>query len=567
MTMNFAKGLVYQFLLLVTTWLKCCVEWLRRAFTAVHLWAAHPRIPSADVKGNSESDLWRSDASMRIYCTEGGAMVTVQTSTHAFHVDLRKLSDCSEYFRALSQSSMRETSENLVSLEHIPSAVFRSLLEFTFLQRFLVSEEDLGVHIQMGSYLLARPFTSRCLSALAGALNPENCRAYLDFSQEIGCLEMRDTVYDYLSRNLLELSQLTRGLGANVEKELVRLRSQGELRLCMLRKESLVSRGPDAAAAHHLHVLVGSDNDGHWHQEAELPFTADKWSFTTAVLYNYLYLIGGYRHMTKRGYQFKMASFRYNPFNHSWVSTAPLIKHRRHFSAAACEGYIFAVGGWYLDSLVGPDSTTVLYTAVERYDPWADTWAFVASLPLTDFHFTMSLSHDIPLTAALDHCIYVIGTIQRTGETLVLQYNVKKDTWAEMLPTLTRADAEIPSLYFLGATDRLYIIGGNNSENVVTSFCVGSLRWGRVRSAEKMALAGQGTVLGVDIYMPAVERNAIIRMNLHSLSVHELPPLPLSTSYEALFHLCFKQAPPGDPDALDTYPIKRHSLDGGQRPF
>lgn len=57
------------------------------------------------------------------------------------------------------------------------------------------------------------------------------------------------------------------------------------------------------------------------------------------------------------------------------------LQHRRHFSAVACEGCIYAVGGWYLDSLVAPDSNTALYTAVERYDPWEDTWRFVSPLP------------------------------------------------------------------------------------------------------------------------------------------------------------------------------------------
>ena len=53
---------------------------------------------------------------------------------------------------------------------------------------------------------------------------------------------------------------------------------------------------------------------------------------------------------------------------------------RRHFSAVACEGGIYAVGGWYLDSLVSPDSNTALYTAVERYDPWGDSWRYASSV-------------------------------------------------------------------------------------------------------------------------------------------------------------------------------------------
>ena len=51
---------------------------------------------------------------------------------------------------------------------------------------------------------------------------------------------------------------------------------------------------------------------------------------------------------------------------------------------------------------------------------------FVSSLPLTDFQFTVSLSHDVPLATSLGHCLYVLGSIQRTGEKLLLQYNTRQ---------------------------------------------------------------------------------------------------------------------------------------------
>lgn len=51
---------------------------------------------------------------------------------------------------------------------------------------------------------------------------------------------------------------------------------------------------------------------------------------------------------------------------------------------------------------------------------------FVSSLPLTDFQFTMSLSHDVPLVTSLGHCLYVLGSIQRTGEKLLLQYSTRQ---------------------------------------------------------------------------------------------------------------------------------------------
>lgn len=71
-----------------------------------------------------------------------------------YKVNLGRLTDCSEYFRALSQSSMRETTESLIVLDHIPSSVFHSLLEFCFRNDFSVPQEELGEHIQVGGRLI-----------------------------------------------------------------------------------------------------------------------------------------------------------------------------------------------------------------------------------------------------------------------------------------------------------------------------------------------------------------------------------------------------------------------------
>lgn len=159
-------------------------------------------------------------------------------------MDLGRLSECSEYFRALSQSRMRETSESLIHLDHVSSSVFYNLLEFSFHHKFKVPQEELGTHIQVcrfqislfirvhirhvmlsfansaptyllllppfltlevSSYLLAEAFLSTCLLVLADELSPANCLSYLSLAQEICCVELKMTVLAYLSRNLLEM--------------------------------------------------------------------------------------------------------------------------------------------------------------------------------------------------------------------------------------------------------------------------------------------------------------------------------------------------------------------------
>ncbi len=116
----------------------------------------------------------------------------------------------------------------------------------------------------------------------------------------------------------------------NEEKEeVIDLRMTGDRCLCSLRKENLTSwKDPETERARHIFTLRGSEDGGDWFSVTELPFRADKWCFTTVVLFNYLYIIGGYRQRVKRGWEFKMASFRYNPFTRTWVTTAPLIKVR-----------------------------------------------------------------------------------------------------------------------------------------------------------------------------------------------------------------------------------------------
>lgn len=126
---------------------------------------------------------------------------------------------------------------------------------------------------------------------------------------------------------ITETDSYIRCLSDEEREEVISLRVKGERCLCSLRKENLTSwNDPETECARHIFTMKGSEDSGDWQTVTELPFRADKWCFTAVVLYNYLYLIGGYRQRIKRGWEFTMASFRYNPFNNSWVATSPLIK-------------------------------------------------------------------------------------------------------------------------------------------------------------------------------------------------------------------------------------------------
>lgn len=104
----------------------------------------------------------------------------------------------------------------------------------------------------------------------------------------------------------------------------------------------------------------------------------------------------------------------------------------------------------------------------------------------------------------------------------------------------------------------------------MTSFCLQAQRWGQVKikqrssvsseeesflqyskaklscsflqvhRTEKVAFAGQGTITGdLVLLMPSIEHNSVARMDLQTLLTRALPPLPISTRYEAVFYLHF----------------------------
>ncbi len=62
--------------------------------------------------------------------------------------------------------------------------------------------------LEVSSYLLNEAFLSKCLSVLADELSPDNCLSYLSLAQEICCVELKMTVFTYMSRNLLEMPHL-----------------------------------------------------------------------------------------------------------------------------------------------------------------------------------------------------------------------------------------------------------------------------------------------------------------------------------------------------------------------
>ncbi|XP_061417629.1 actin-binding protein IPP-like [Lethenteron reissneri] len=519
---------------------------------------------------------------------DGLDLVDVLASRRRFRLRRDRLCEHSEYFRALFRSRMQENEERTVDLSSVPCEILEPILDFVHDGRLALLTPDIVCEcIETANYLVMPGLLKECGAYARGILDRRNCWSFLEFAESIACEEALAAAYSYLSSNFLELGNIGKRLPPEKVEKIRRLRTEGARHLCVLKKECAVPAhlaNGSGRCIYHLSVRADGDeasrggrfwdaggtqtsvagdrtpgSDGAaaagrssraWLRRSELPFASDKWNFSTAVLDNYLYIIGGHRHCqggSSRA-EFRSLAYRYNPLTDTWAEVACMRKRRRRFSLAVARGFLFALGGWYLDALTSPDARTRVYSAVERYDPASDTWTFVSSLPFTDFTFSMTMTHDVPLAATLRDDVYAIGNIARTGEKLLLRYEVARDRWSEVLPTLTRAAVDLPALYCMVAAERLYVLGCNNDSSVLLSFSPQEGRWSRPALLPKLCLVGQGAavVAGADgnggptaIAMPAPEQNCAVVVELETGAVQLLPELPFPPSHEAIFTLHF----------------------------
>lgn len=164
-------------------------------------------------------------------------------------MDLARLAAESAYFQALSRSGMQEAVGGHLHLDHVPSGTFHAILQWVFLGRFSLAEEDLLPAVQAASYLLLPGFLDRCLVALRLLLSPQNCLSYLHSAEAVSCPELRAEVCGYLSAHLLELAaSVTHRLAPQLREELALLRLQGPPQLCVLQKENVSRAQPPGAS-------------------------------------------------------------------------------------------------------------------------------------------------------------------------------------------------------------------------------------------------------------------------------------------------------------------------------
>jgi DNA-binding CsgD family transcriptional regulator len=132
-----------------------------------------------------------------------------------------------------------------------------------------------------------------------------------------------------------------------------------------------------------------------------------------------------------------------------WKARTPLPTPRSGLATIAYEGHVYAIGGESADGVTG---------AVERYDPEADGWTFLADKPTAVADVAAAL---------IGGEIYVPGgrTISGSPTAIVEAYNPESETWESKAPLPVALSA-----YALAALEgKLYLFGGWNGSDYLDS--------------------------------------------------------------------------------------------------
>uniref|UniRef100_A0AAV2IT84 Uncharacterized protein n=1 Tax=Knipowitschia caucasica TaxID=637954 RepID=A0AAV2IT84_KNICA len=308
---------------------------------------------------------------------------------------------------------MRESVEDCVHLHGLTVPGLELVLEFIKTSKVKIANETLEDLVETASFLQV----TSILTQLSLEIQLENCVKLYGLSEVYGAHDLHSACLTYMRNHyhhMLRRSDFS-SLPVDVRAQVKELRMK-EDPWSMLMYEELEQRWKPLANNLPTDML-------------------NVRGYGSAVLDNYLFIVGGYR-MTSQEIS---AVHCYNPFRNEWSQLASLNQKRSNFKLIAVQGKLYAVGGQCLGT-------------VECYSPEQDGWTCVSSMPdpLTEFS-----------ACECQGVIYIMGGYtSRDRNTDVLRYCPSADAWT----VFRSCSTHIRKQQMLSVEDTIYLVGGYTHE-------------------------------------------------------------------------------------------------------
>lgn len=250
-------------------------------------------------------------------------IIAIVMDDKIYEVNKKKLIEKSDYFRALYSSGMRESTEDSVQLQGLSVPGLELVLEFINTSKVQVVNETLEDLIETASFLQV----TSILKLLTSEIRMDNCVELYSLSEVYGTHDLRNACLKYMScyyHPMLRRPEFG-SLPSAVRDQVKEMRMKGTATLVAIGDFTCLSLDvPDQDEP--WSMLRYGEMEQRWKPLANNlpPDMINVRGYGSAVLDNYLFIVGGYR-MTSQEIS---AVHCYNPCRNEWNQVAPLNQKR-----------------------------------------------------------------------------------------------------------------------------------------------------------------------------------------------------------------------------------------------
>ncbi|KAH0621464.1 hypothetical protein JD844_022816, partial [Phrynosoma platyrhinos] len=387
--------------------------------------------------------------------------ITLQCASGVvFHCHKAVLAACSNYFKAMFTSDMKEKSKNQITLSGFSPAVLESLLIYAYTSEIKITKSNVQSLLQAADLLQFLSVKKACEQFLIRHLDIDNCLGMHSFAEYHVCSELEKESRRILLSRFEEVWQQEEFLEISSEKlQFILSRKNASLWKEEVAVEPIIkwiAYDLEQRTEHIYDLLncIGADFDEMYLKSAlslhkKCRLNADKirslvhhalnpnpkagFTKSTAVMY----VIGGY-------YWHPLSEVHaWDPLTNSWIQGADMPDHARESYAVTSLGpNIYVTGGYRTDNIEALDVMWI-------YNSEADEWTEGCPMLIARYYHC---------AVTLGGCIYALGGYRKGAPTEEAEfYDPLKKNWvsiANMIKGVGNATACV-------LNEVIYVTGGH----------------------------------------------------------------------------------------------------------
>ncbi|KAM9311935.1 kelch repeat and BTB domain-containing protein 13 [Gastrophryne carolinensis] len=421
--------------------------------------------------------------------------VTVEETVFTTDKDL--LVKHSEYFRALFQSGMKESTQDEIHLHNLGAIGFLITLRVLEGERPLLNCEEILQAVECAAFLQVEILTKHLVSLI----DSDNCLIMYQTAATYGPLELFHAAALYTCDIYEQLQDDILGLPPDLIEY-----------LDSLTPSTFIAVGAHTPTIEFLEdasrtICYLDEKENQWQSLGCIPDEASTFLAGVTTLDNKVFIVGGARGANK---QVVEKSFCYDAQCHSWSEFASPHQLRYEVTLVGHEGYLYAFGGEY---------EKIPVASVEKYSLTSQLWTFGKEL--------VQAAARPPATKAMGRVFICLWKPQET--TVIYEYDTHKDDLT-FVSSIRRMQSYGHCM--VGHRDNLYIMRNGPSDDflrcAIEKFNLSTQQW--------TTLSGQFVNSKGSLFTSVIRGDTVFTLNrvmtlLYKVDAHNWKPIKEKTGF------------------------------------